>query len=161
MVAHAVIRQVVPADAATTFGLIHDYPRRLDWDTLLREAYVEGGGPPGVGAVAVCSARRHLTGISFRTRYVTFDPPRLAAVTLVAPTAVFATWAASIRHRDLGPGRSEVTYTLTFRGRPVWAAPLVERVARLAFRVETARRLSALARTLASHPPRPPGAAPG
>lgn len=160
MVAHAVVRKEVPADAAVTFALIHDYPRRLEWDALLREAYVEGGGPPGVGTVAVCTARRCLTGITFRTRYVTFDPFRLAAVTLVAPTAVFATWAASIRHRDLGPGRSDVAYTLSFRCRPAWAAPLVERVALLTFRVETARRLSALAQALAERRPRPPGAAP-
>lgn len=147
--AHAVVRQEVPADATRTFALIHDYPRRLSWDTLLREAYVEGGGPPKVGAVAVCTARRHLTGIRFRTRYVSYDPPRLAAVTLVTPTAMFATWSASIRHREIGPDGSEVTYTLTFRCRPAWAAPVVERVALVAFRVETARRLRALASALA------------
>lgn len=114
MVAHAVVRKEVPADAAATFALIHDYPRRLEWDALLREAYVEGGGPPGVGTVAVCTARRCL----------------------------------------------DVAYTLSFRCRPACAAPLVERVALLTFRVETARRLSALAQALAERRPRPPGAAP-
>lgn len=150
MVAHAVIRQEMPADRAATFDLIHDYPRRLEWDTLLREAYTEGGVAPAAGVVAVCRARYRLGGFTFRTRYATFRRPELAAVVLVGATPLFASWAASIRHRELGPGRSEVVYTLTFTGRPAWAAPMVERVALAAFRAETRRRLRALAAALAS-----------
>ena len=49
----------MPASAERTFDLIHDYARRLSWDTMLRSAYIDGG-PPGKGAVAVCTARRLL-----------------------------------------------------------------------------------------------------
>lgn len=150
MTAHGVVRQIVPADAATTFDLLHDYSRRLEWDTLLRRAYTVGDEPPDVGVEAVCTARRRLGGFSFRTRYVTFRRPELAAVALVGRPPFFETWAASIRHRRLdatvgGPGRHELVYTLTFTCRPRRLAPLIEPVALAAFRLETRRRLRALA----------------
>ena len=141
MTAHAVVRQVLPAGIEAAFDLVHDYPRRLDWDTLLREAYTVGGVAPARGVEAVCTARRRLGGFSFRTRYVTYDRPALAAVVLVDAPWPFRTWAASIRHRPLPGGGSEVVYTLTFTCRP----RLVEPVALAAFRWETRRRLRALA----------------
>ena len=147
MTAHAVVRQVVPADVATTFDLVHDYGRRLEWDTLLRRAYTVDDAPPGVGVEAVCTAHRYLGGLSFRTRYVTFRRPDLAAVVLVDRPPLFAEWAASIRHRPLDGG-SEVVYTLTFRCRPAALARIIEPVALAAFRLETRRRLRALARAL-------------
>jgi hypothetical protein len=148
--AHAVVRQVVPADAATTFDLVHDYARRLEWNTLLRSACTVDDARPDVGVESVCTAHRWLGGLSFRTRYVTFRRPELAAVVLVGRPPLFEDWAASIRHRPLDGGRSEVVYTLTFRCRPAVLARLVEPVALAAFRVETRRRLRALAGYLAS-----------
>lgn len=154
MTAHAVIRQVVPAGVEETFDLIHDYQQRLVWDTLLRRAFTVGSVAPGPGVEAVCSARWRFGGISFRTRYVTFRRPDLAAVTLVNRPPLFASWAASIRHRPLTADRSEVVYTLTFTCRPAVIAGLVEPVALAAFRWETRRRLRALAAHLStpSHP---------
>jgi hypothetical protein len=148
--AHAVVRQVVPADAATAFDVVHDYPRRLEWDTLLRSAVTEGDAAPDVGVVAVCAAHWYLGGLRFRTRYVTFRRPELAAVVLVGRAPLFADWAASIRHRPLPEGGSEVVYTLTFRSRPAALAWLIEPVALAAFRFETRRRLRALAAYLAA-----------
>jgi hypothetical protein len=107
------------------------------------------------GGVAVCTARRMLGGYSFRTRYVTFDRPRVAAVKLESRPPFFAAWAASIRHEDLSGGRSRATYTMTFRCRPAWAAPVVEPVARIAFARETRRRLRALAGAVGGEPIRP------
>jgi hypothetical protein len=143
--AHAVVRQVVPAGVEETFDLVHDYPRRLAWDTLLRRACTVDGALPARGVEAVCTARRRVGGLSFRTRYVTFTRPVLAAVVLLEAPFPFASWAASIRHRPLPGGRSEVVYTLTFTGRPARLAWLVEPVALVAFRWETTRRLRALA----------------
>lgn len=145
MTVHSVIRQVVPAGVEETFDLIHDYPQRLAWDTLLRRAYTVGGVAPGPGVEAVCSARWRLGGLSFHTRYVTFRRPVLAAVALINRPPLFASWAASIRHRQLAPERSEVVYTLTFSCRPAVVARLIEPVALAAFRWETGRRLRALA----------------
>jgi hypothetical protein len=148
--AHAAVRQVVPAGTAETFALVHDYPARLSWDTLLRRAETVGGVAPAVGVEAVCSARWSLGGLSFRTRYVTYRPPDLAAVKLVNNPPFFADWAASIRHRPLDGDTSEVVYTLTFRCRPAPLARILEPVALAAFRWETAKRLRALAVHLAT-----------
>lgn len=150
MTAHAVVRQVVPAGIEETFDLIHDYPARLAWDTLLRRAETVGGIPPGKGVEAVCWARWSLGGLSFRTRYVTFRRPELAAVTLVNKPPLFASWTASIRHRPLDGSTSEVVYTLTFRCRPAVFARVIEPVALALFRWETTRRLRALAAYLGS-----------
>ncbi len=147
MTAHAVVRQHVDADCAAAFDLVHDYRRRLEWDTLLRSAETVDDAAPGKGVEAVCRARWRLGGLSFRTRYVTYDPPTLAAVVLVNQPPVFATWAASIRHRPAERG-SEVVYTLTFTCRPHLLAALLEPVALAAFRWETRRRLRALAQAL-------------
>ncbi|PRY13552.1 polyketide cyclase/dehydrase/lipid transport protein [Kineococcus rhizosphaerae] len=142
------VRQVLPVPAAVAFDVVHDYPGRLRWDTLLREAFTVGGAAPARGVEAVCRARWTLGGLTFRTRYVTFRRPELAAVTLTSRSPFFAAWAASMRHRDLGDGRSEVVYTLTFTGAPAPLARLVEPVAVRVFRWETGRRLRALAHHL-------------
>lgn len=147
--AHARITAEMPVASERVFDVLHDYERRLEWDTLLRAARMVDGAEPAVGAVAVCTARRSLGGFSFRTRYVTFRRPELAAVTLTRQAPFFAKWAASIRHKDLPDGRSELAYTLTFTCRPAWARRVIEPVALAAFRWETTRRLRALAAHLA------------
>lgn len=148
--AHARVTAVMPASCERVFALLHDYDRRLEWDTLLRAARLEGDGRAEVGAVAVCTARRLLGGYAFRTRYITFRPPTLAAVTLLAPTVFFDRWSASARHRPLEDNKSELIYTMTFTCRPPWARRLIEPLALAAFRLETTRRLRALATFLAS-----------
>jgi hypothetical protein len=152
MTAHAVVRHPMPASVEQTFDLIHDYHRRLDWDTLLRRAYTVDDVAPARGVEAVCTARRRLGGFSFRTRYVTFRRPELAAVVLVGRPPFFDKWAASIRHLPLEDGRSEVVYTLTFTCRPAALARVIEPVALAAFRFETGRRLRALAQHLEAAP---------
>ena len=37
------VSAVIPAPAGDVFDLIHDYSRRLEWDTLLRAAYLDDG----------------------------------------------------------------------------------------------------------------------
>ncbi len=145
MTVHIVVSQTMPASCEAVFDLLHDYHRRLDWDTLLRAAYTVDDAAPAKGVMAVCTARRMLGGYSFRTRYVTFSRPSLAAIKLESSPPFFATWAASVRHEPLPDGRSTATYTMTFRCKPRWAAWLLEPVARAAFRRETSRRLAALA----------------
>lgn len=152
MSAHAVVRQVLPVPAEVAFDVVHDYPGRLRWDTLLREASTVGGVAPERGVEAVCRARWTLGGLTFRTRYVTFRRPDLAAVTLTSRSPFFAAWAASMRHHDLGDGRSDVVYALTFTGAPAPLRRPVEFLALRAFRWETGRRLRALARHLEGLP---------
>lgn len=149
MSAHEVFSIVIGRSSMQVFDIVHDYHRRLEWDTLLRRAETLEEESPAKGVVAVCAARWYLGGLVFSTRYVSFVRPTLAAVTLVRPYFVFDMWSASIRHRDLpvSPSvspQSELTYTLTFRCRPRWVARPIERIAMIGFRRETRRRLLAL-----------------
>ena len=134
----------MPASCETVFDLVHDYSRRLEWDTLLREAFVEGGAAAGTGAVAVCSGRWRCGGLTLRTVYVSFQRGKVAAVEMVNRPPLFDRWAASIRHEPLGERRSRLVYTYHFHARPTWLAFLIEPILARAFLWETRRRLRAL-----------------
>lgn len=41
--AHGEFTEIIPAPSRAVFDLIHDYSRRLEWDTLLRAAYLDDG----------------------------------------------------------------------------------------------------------------------
>jgi len=147
--AHGEVSATVPAGAAAVFELVHDYDRRLAWDTLLSEAYlVDGYTRAEKGAVSICVGRRALGRLPLKTVYVSFDPPRVAAVKMVNAPPFFSTWAATIRHEDLGPDCSRITYTYHFTARPRWLRWLLEPIMSLAFAHETKRRLRALGRYL-------------
>jgi hypothetical protein len=147
---HARVSEEMPASCAEVFAVVHDYERRLTWDTLLREAYVEEGIAAGVGLTAVCTGRWLVGGLTFRTIYVSFEPGVVAAVKMTNRPPFFARWAASIRHEPLGEGRSRITYTYNFRARPTWLAFVLEPLLAIVFRWETRRRLRALQHLLAS-----------
>ena len=40
--AHGEVSELMPAPSTVVFDVLHDYRRRLEWDTLLRAAYLEG-----------------------------------------------------------------------------------------------------------------------
>lgn len=149
MTVHLVVSERMPAGREAVFDLLHDYHRRLEWDTLLRKAETENDQPPAKGVVATCTARRLLGGYSFRTQYVTFKRPEVAAIKLIGNPPFFAAWGASVRHHDEPDGTSTATYTMTFRCKPSWLAPLIEPMARVMFQRETRRRLRALANAVA------------
>lgn len=135
-----------PSLSAAVFALLHDYSRRLEWDTLLSAAYLDDGHAAAArNATSVCVGRWYLGRIALKTEYVTFDPPRLAAVKMINRPPFFETWAASIHHEDLDGDSSRVTYTWTFSARPRWLRWLLEPVMNRRFQVETQRRLKALA----------------
>ena len=149
---HGTVSQIVPAPSAAAFALLHDYDRRLEWDTLLSAAYLDDGFTTAAkGATSVCVGRWYLGRIALKTEYVAFDPPRLAAVKMINQPAFFKAWASSIHHDDLSKDSSRVTYTWTFTSRPRWLRWLVEPVMSRLFRIETQRRLAALAKYLSSH----------
>src|SRR5262245_20785249 len=138
------VSEEMPASCEAVFDLVHDYSRRLEWDTLLRAAFVEGGAPAGKGAVAVCSGRWLVGGLTLRTVYVSFRRGSVAAVKMVNRPPLFRRWAASIRHEALDGRRSRLIYTYHFRARPAWLAFLLEPILARAFPWETRRRLRAL-----------------
>jgi hypothetical protein len=144
--AHGRVSAIIPAPSAAVFDLLHDYDRRLEWDTLLQAAYLDDGWTvAATGATAVCVGRPALGGIALKTVYVSFARPKLAAVKMVNAPPLFATWAASIRHEDRADGHSTLTYAFNFTARPRWCRAVLEPVLRLLFLWETRRRLRALA----------------
>ena len=139
------VTEIIPADSGAVFDLLHDYARRLEWDTLLRAAYLDDGHTVAAkGATSVCVGRRALGGIALRTRYVSFERGKVAAVEMINRPPFFGRWAASIRHADLGDGASKVTYTYSFHARPRLLRWLFEPIMARVFCWETRKRLRAL-----------------
>lgn len=136
----------MPAPAAAAFEAFHHHETRLAWDTLLSVAYVEGGGShPYVGAITTNTGSGWKRLLGMRTRFVSYEPPRLAAAVIVAPSGPFAFWGASMRHRDLPDGTSELTYTFNIKLRPRLLGRLLDPLAAMVFELETRRRFAAMA----------------
>lgn len=141
----ATVSQQMPVPSAEVFRLLHDYERRLEWDTLLREARLtQGHTEAGLGATSLCVGKPFFGIFGIETRYVTFTPPHIAAVTLINNPPFFATFAASIRHEDNAHG-STLTYKLRFTAKPRALRRLLEPIMLKALQAETAKRLRALA----------------
>src|SRR5712671_4718837 len=105
------VSEVIPASSTEVFDLVHDYSRRLEWDTLLSAAYLDDGHTKAEkGATSVCVGRRSVGGIAIKTRYVSFDRGKVAAVEMINRPMWFGRWAASIRHQDMGEHESKITY---------------------------------------------------
>ena len=148
--AHGEISELLPAPSTVVFDLLHDYRRRLEWDTLLRAAYLEGDHlRAGTGVTSVCVGRRSLGGMALKTIYVSFQRPTLAAVKMVNAPAFFGTWAASIHHEDLSAHESRITYKFHFTAKPQLLRFMLEPVMKTIFVWETRKRLRALRAYLA------------
>jgi hypothetical protein len=148
--AHGEISELMPAPSTVVFDVLHDYQRRLEWDTLLRAAYLEGNHAcAGKGVTAVCVGRRSLGGLALRTVYVTFQRPTLAAVKMVNAPAFFGEWAASIHHEDLSAHESRITYKFHFSAKPRLLRFVLEPLMETIFVWETRKRLRALRTYLA------------
>ena len=141
----ATVQRQMPVNSAQVFELLHDYDRRLQWDTLLKEARLTRGYEvAGRDATSLCVGKPMFGVIGVETRYVSFTPGVIAAVKLVNRPPFFDEFAASIRHEDNGAG-STATYQFRFRARPRFLRWLLEPIMLRALRKETANRLEALA----------------
>jgi hypothetical protein len=148
--AHGKVTEILPVPSEVAFDLVHDYSRRLEWDTLLRAAYLDDGHTAaGKGVTSVCVGRRSLGGLALKTVYVTFQRPTAAAVKMVNAPAFFESWAASIRHEDVSSHQSRITYTFHFTTRPRYLQFVLDPLMARVFAWETKRRLRALRAFLA------------
>jgi Polyketide cyclase / dehydrase and lipid transport len=139
----------IRAEPEAVFDRIHDYGRRLEWDTFLQEArLLDGAGRAGLGVKTRCTARSGFAGLAMDTVYISFDRPRVAAVKMTHGPAILQSFAASIRQEEIEPGVTRVTYRFQFRTRPRWLRAILDRLAALLFLVETRQRLAALKRHL-------------
>ena len=143
--AHGEVSEVIPAPSHAVFDLIHDYSRRLEWDTLLRAAYLTGGHTEArKGATSLCAGRWSICRIALETVYITFDRPTVAAVKMVNRPPFFQAWAASIHHEDISATESRVTYKFQFTTRPRFLRWMLDPMLARVFVRETRKRLRAL-----------------
>jgi hypothetical protein len=137
---------IVDASPEVVFALTQNYAARLKWDPFLREAVLmDGATEPGVGVRAWCVAR---SGLGMETEYVSFTPPRVAAVKITRGPKVLATFGGTWEFMPLGVGRTKVIFRYQLRARPRWLAFLIEPVARWWFSRETRMRVVALAKAV-------------
>lgn len=123
----------VKASCEVVFDVIHDYPLRLRWDTMLSEArLLDGATQAGKGVRARCVGTWRSACLAMETDYVTFRRGELAAVRLSNRPPLFERFSASIRHVSLAAGASRVTYVYSFSARPKviarWIEPIVDRM---------------------------------
>lgn len=141
------VSEAIPATSAEVFRLIHDYSRRLEWDTLLRDARLcEDWTVAQLHATTICTGRWYLGGLTLKTEYVSFDPPNVAAVKMLNRPPFFDAFAATIRHRDLNDGSSLIEYKYNFKARPICLRWMLHPIMSTSFRWETRKRLRALRR---------------
>ncbi len=140
----------MPVSSSRVFTLLHDYSRRLEWDTLLKTASLtKGHTRAGKGATSLCVGKPFFGIFGFETRYVTYNEGEVAAVELINKPPFFSQFAATIRHEDNAAG-SKATSTFRFVAKPKFLRWFLEPVMLKALRGETERRLQALSANLAS-----------
>jgi len=142
---NATITQQMPVKSTEVFETLHCYERRLEWDTLLKEATLtQGHKEAKKGATSLCVGKPFCGFFGLETRYLTFNRPDIASVKLINKPRLFKTFAASIRHEDNEQG-SIATYKFQFSVKPRFLAPLIEPFVLFALKIETKKRLQALA----------------
>ena len=135
----------IQASCEAVFDVLHDYDRRLAWDSMLREARLVGGAKAaGIGVRSICVGTWKGGFQALETEYIRFDRGRVAAVKLTNHPLLFSEFAATIRHESLGDDRSRLTYIYSFRARPMYLAPVLEPIMRARLRREIRVRLHRL-----------------
>src|SRR5262245_35723955 len=133
---------VVQGDPGQVFALTQNYALRLAWDPFLRRAELVGGAvAPGVGVRAWCVAR---SGLGMETEYVSFTPPRIAAVKMTRGPWFLESFGGAWEFTAVGAAATSVAFRYQFRMRPRWLAWLLEPLARRWFSWETRKRVTAL-----------------
>lgn len=147
------VSKQMPVCSSEVFNLLHNYDRRLEWDTLLLKAELTRGNVKAEkGATSLCVGRPLFGVFHMETRYVTYKEGEIAAVELISNPPLFSEFAASIRHKDNDEG-SIATYKFRFVARPKFLRWILEPIMLIALRIETEKRLSAMALFFAKKAP--------
>ena len=97
------------------FDLIHDYDKRLEWDSFLSNAVLLNDAErAGLNVVSRCSTRSALCQMHMETKYISFNRPRVAAVKMTKGPWFFQKFAASIRLKEISEDTTEVIYRYHF-----------------------------------------------
>ena len=104
---------IINKPAVVIFNYTQDYNKRLEWDTLLKQAeLINGATEAGKGVKARCVARN---GLGMETRYVTFSRPWTTAIKMTKGPYMFKKFAGSWTFRDVTAGTAKVTFLYNYR----------------------------------------------
>lgn len=148
---HGRLSFVMNAPCDAVFDAFHHHDLRQRWDSLVRHPVLENGASwPSVGAVTFNPGSGWARGLSMRTKFLSFERPRLAAACMVGKSFPFSMWAASLRHEPLGGQRSLLVYTYNIKSSASlrgWAEWVVHGL----FHLESRRRFRRMQRYLDEH----------
>ncbi len=141
----------MPASCEVVFDSFHYHQWRSRWDSLVSRTHVVGDAPcPYVGAITENVGSGWMRSLSMKTRFISYDRPRIAAATMVKRSFPFTFWAASMKHKTLDGQRSVMIYTYTFEVGPKALRWIVEPIVKWIFDRQTRRRFSRLKNYLVS-----------
>lgn len=102
----------IQENAEKVFWFTQDYASRLTWDTFLKKAYLlDNADAAGMGIKAWCVAQN---GLGMETVYVSFHPPKVAAIKMTRGPYLFQSFQGSWNFRALSPQETEVTFLYSF-----------------------------------------------
>ena len=143
----------IHASCIAVFNLIHDYDRRLQWDTMLSRAMLLGDAKSAdVGVRSLCVGTWQSGYLGLETEYIRFEPGEVAAIKLTNRPSFFDRFAATIRHKTLSDSRSLTTYIYNFSASPRILSPLLEPIMNVMLKREVTNRLRALRDFLENSP---------
>jgi len=89
----------IGASCEAVFDAVHDYERRLEWDTMLSRATLLAGATAAeVGVRSLCVGKWRSAFLVLETEYIRFERGRVAAVKLTNRPPFFHSFAATIKH---------------------------------------------------------------
>jgi hypothetical protein len=149
---HERLEYVMPARAEVVFDAFHYHRWRHRWDSLVNATHVLGGAPcPFVGALTENSGGGLLRPLAMRTRFVSYQPARVAAASMEGRSFPFSRWAASMRHQAFDEGCSLMIYTYSFECGPRVLRWLLEPVTKYLFDWQTNKRFERMRVFLQAH----------
>ena len=152
--AHERFEFAMPASADVVFDAFHYHRWRSRWDSLVDATHVLDGAPcPFVGATSANAGGGLLRPLSMQTRFIAYEPAKVAAAVMCGSSFPFARWSASMRHRAAGAGRSVMVYTYTFETRPAILRAVMDPLVKLVFDWQTRKRFRRMQQFLACHGP--------
>ncbi|WP_052666118.1 SRPBCC family protein [Nitriliruptor alkaliphilus] len=137
----------VPVDPSTAFAVSQTTGEtRLRWDPFIRgQRFADGAREPAKG---VRTLTRHRLGFVMTSEYVSFAPPSNVGMKMIGGPWFFANFAGGWRFVAVAgqPDATDAVWRYSFRCRPAWLAPLLERIGTRVLQRDIDRRIAGFAR---------------
>ena len=135
-------RRVVPVDAVTAFAVSQTTGEtRLRWDRfIIAQRHLDGATTAAKGVRTLTQQR---FGLSMISRYVSYRPPTSVGFTMEKGPWFFAKMGGGWRFAPdpERPDHTIATWRYNFGCRPLWLAPLAERIGKIVLQREINRRI--------------------